>query len=565
MLKGIAASDGYGIGKVLVVKTADLSFESKTSCDKAEETKRYETAVAKFCEDTQAAAARVRVSAGEKEAEIITGHILMIQDPYMDSEIRRHIDEGECAESAVSAVCDMFIGMFGAADEELIRQRATDVADIKTGVLSIMLGRETTDISAAPAGTVLVADDLTPSMTSGIVKQNIAAIITQIGGRTSHSAILARAMEIPAVLSVPNAVSILSDGTDVIVDGCRGEVIAEPTGAEVAGYSAKRDKFNEERAALVKFIGKPTVTADGAHRELVCNVGKDDDIRRALEKDGEGIGLFRTEFMFMDKSSAPSEDEQFETYKKAAVSMKGKPVIIRTLDIGGDKDVPYLGMKKEQNPFLGFRAVRFCLHDPEFYKTQLRAIIRASAFGDVRIMIPLVTNVEEVRAVRRLCVSIMKEFSKKGIEYNKDIKIGVMTETPAAAIIADLLASEADFFSIGTNDLTQYTMAVDRGNPDVAYLYSTYDPAVLRSVKRIIDAAHSAGIPVGMCGEAAADKKMIPLLISFGLDEFSVNPASVLEVRKCISQWNKKDADELTEKVMSLPTQAEVLAALEGI
>lgn len=564
MLKGIGSSEGYGIGRVLLVKEQNLEFTPRTDCNPETELKRYRKAVEEFCIKTENIAERMKTSVGEKEAEIISGHILMIRDPYMNGEIEKLIEGGQCAESALVSVCDMFAMVFSSADDELTKQRAADVNDIKNNILSILLDEEETDISAAPENTVLVAKDLTPSMTSCINKENIVGIITETGGRISHSAILARAMEIPAVQSVLNATEILSEGDMVIADGIEGLVIPDPSQSQIDEYTQKRVKFIEERKALFAFVGKETVTADGIKVELVGNIGKPDDANKVIECDGEGVGLFRTEFLFMDRGSRPNEEEQFEAYKKAALIMKGKPVIIRTLDVGGDKDIPYLEMKREENPFLGFRAIRYCLKNKDLYMTQLRALVKASAFGDIRIMIPLVTCVDEIRAVKAMVKEIMAEYSAIGISYNKDLKIGVMIETSASCLIADLLAKEADFFSIGTNDLTQYTMCVDRGNSDVAYLYSTYNPAVIRAIKHIIECGQKEGIPVGMCGEAAADRLMIPLLISFGLDEFSVSAASVLSTRKAISQWTKSQADMLTKKVLSAVTHQEVLEILKA-
>lgn len=564
MLKGIGSSEGYGIGRVLLVKEQNLEFTPRTDCNPETELKRYRKAVEEFCIKTENIAERMKTSVGEKEAEIISGHILMIRDPYMNGEIEKLIEGGQCAESALVSVCDMFAMVFSSADDELTKQRAADVNDIKNNILSILLDEEETDISAAPENTVLVAKDLTPSMTSCINKENIVGIITETGGRTSHSAILARAMEIPAVQSVLNATEIFSEGDMVIADGIEGLVIPDPSQSQIDEYTQKRVKFIEERKALFAFVGKETVTADGIKVELVGNIGKPDDANKVIECDGEGVGLFRTEFLFMDRGSRPNEEEQFEAYKKAALIMKGKPVIIRTLDVGGDKDIPYLEMKREENPFLGFRAIRYCLKNKDLYMTQLRALVKASAFGDIRIMIPLVTCVDEIRAVKAMVKEIMAEYSASGISYNKDLKIGVMIETSASCLIADLLAKEADFFSIGTNDLTQYTMCVDRGNSDVAYLYSTYNPAVIRAIKHIIECGKKEGIPVGMCGEAAADRLMIPLLISFGLDEFSVSAASVLSTRKAISQWTKSQADMLTKKVLSAVTHQEVLEILKA-
>lgn len=563
MLKGIGVSKGYGIGKTIIIQEKSLEFTPKTDCKPEVELNRYHEAVDTFCKNTTAMAEKIKVSIGEKEAEILNGHILMIKDPYMNSEIEKLINNGQCAESSLTAICDMFAMVFSSSDDELTKQRATDVNDIKDGILSILLGIKEIDISCVPPNTVLVAKDLTPSMTACINKENIVGIVTEIGGKTSHSAILARAMEIPAVLSVPNVASILHDDDLVIVDGNDGTIIQNPTSEQVDDYTKKRVDFIEERKALSKYIGKETITQDGIKVKLVGNIGNPENANSVVEFDGEGIGLFRTEFLFMDRNSAPTEEEQFDAYKKVALIMKGKPVIIRTLDIGGDKDISYLNMKKEDNPFLGFRAIRYCLQNKELYRLQLKALVRASAFGDIRIMIPLVTCIDELRQVKTMIKGIMAELDVENISYNKDLKVGVMIETPSACLIADILAKESDFFSIGTNDLTQYTMAVDRGNPDVAYLYSAYNPAVIRSIKHIIDCAKAENIPVGMCGETASDSLMIPILLSFGLDEFSVSPTSILATRKEISKWTKEKADNITQLVMQQTTEKDILEILK--
>jgi phosphotransferase system enzyme I (PtsI) len=563
MYKGIAASRGIGIGSICVIKEHELTFEKKKIEDTSAEKARFNDAVEAFKAETAAMAEDIRKRIGPKEAEILEGHLVMISDPTMAGEMGKMIDAGQCAESAVEAVCDMFIGMFSKMDDDMMRQRASDISDIKVSLLKLLLGIKDIDISKVPQGTILVAKDLTPSMTSQINKDNVVGIITEVGGKTSHSAILARALEIPAVLSVPDVTTLVKDKDSAIVDGTEGIVYVNPEGDVLSQYVIKREEYIRKQAELKNFLGKETLTADGEAVELFCNIGTPKDAKKAVECDGEGIGLFRSEFLFMDNNHLPTEDEQFNAYKEAAVTMNGRPVIIRTLDIGGDKDIPYLNMKKEENPFLGYRAVRYCLGNKDSYMIQLRAIVRASAFGKVKIMVPLVTCVEELRAVKEMVSEIKKDFDEKNIDYDQNIEVGCMIETPSASLIADILAKEADFFSIGTNDLTQYTMSVDRGNADVAYLYSTFQPSVLRSVKNIIECGRNAGIPVGMCGEAAADPLMIPLLLSFGLTEFSVNPVLVLTARCIISKWSKKEADELAEKVMSLATEAEVVAALK--
>ena len=565
MYNGIGASSGIGIGRVMIIKEQALSYAPTTDATPEQEIERYKQALNKFVEHTMAKAEQMKSSVGEKEAEIIMGHAAMLQDPYMNSEIEKQMQSGSSAEKALETICDMFITMFESTGDELTMQRATDVKDIKKGMLSVLLGIEEADISKAPKGTIIVVDDLTPSMTTGIVKENIAGIITQTGGKTSHSAILARALEIPAVLSVAGVVEKLADGQQVIIDGSKGTVIDAPTEEQLKDYKEKRNKFLKEKEELKKYIGMATATADGRVVELVGNIGNPDNAKQVVECDGEGVGLFRTEFLFMDSDSMPTEEQQFEAYKKAALVLKDKPIIIRTLDIGGDKEIPYLGLKKEENPFLGFRAVRFCLENTQLYKTQLRALLRASAFGNIKIMVPLVTCVDEIRAVKALVKEIMADLDSQGIAYNKEIQVGVMMETSASVMVADLLAKEADFFSIGTNDLTQYTMCVDRGNADVAYLYSVYNPAVLRAIKHIIECGSKEGIMVGMCGEAAADPLMIPLLVAFGLSEFSVSATSVLATRKVISMWTQQEAQQVAQRTMQLETEKEVEEYLRSV
>ncbi len=564
MKKGIAGSAGYGVGKVVIISDAKPEYENRTITDTDAEIKRYDDAVAAFTEKTHAMAEAMKESVGEHNAEILEGHILLLTDPGMDEITKGAIMSGTCAEAAFESTCDMFAGMFQMADDELTRQRATDIGDIKVRMLKILTGTPDVNISEVPAGTILVAEDLTPSMTAGIVKENVAGIITAVGGKTSHSAILARALEIPAVLSVDGIVDKVSDGMTAVVDGCDGICILDPSQEEIDEYQAKREKYLSDKALLEVYRGKDTVTADGVKVHLYGNIGNPEDAKQVAACDGEGVGLFRTEFLFMGASELPSEEEQFQAYKAAAENMEGREVIIRTLDVGGDKDIPYLGLEKEDNPFLGFRAVRYCLQNKDSYRVQLRALLRASAFGDIKIMVPLVTCVDEIRSVKALVKELMAELDAENIAYNKDIQVGAMIETPAASLIADLLAKEADFFSIGTNDLTQYTMAVDRGNAKVAYLYSSYNPAVLRSMKNIIEAANAVGIMVGMCGEAAADPLLIPLLISFGLGEFSVSATSVLATRGTIAKWSKAEADELAAKALSLATETEVAELLKA-
>lgn len=563
MYKGIAGSEGIGIGTVVLIEEHEINIETKRVEETGAEIERLQNAIEKFVADTNVMAEKMDITVGKKDADILRGHIQMLQDPMIEEQISALIiSEKITAEMAVEQVLEQTAEMFSQIPDELLQQRATDFRDIKTRMLKILLGIEDVDISQVPAGTVIVARDLTPSMTAGINPENIEGILTEVGGRTSHSAILARAMEVPAVLSIENICSIAKNGDKVVLDGTSGEAILNPDDETVEKFKKMYSDYQNEKALLKEYAGKPSQTKDGVKVELVCNIGKPADANKAAECDGEGIGLFRTEFLFMDRDSMPTEEEQFEAYKEVAEKMKGKPVIIRTLDIGGDKDVPYLGLEHEDNPFLGFRAIRYCLQRKDIYDIQLKALLRASAFGKIKIMVPLVTGVDELRQVKAMIKDIMAELDKEGVAYNKNIEVGVMMETPAACMMADALAKEAAFFSIGTNDLTGYTMAVDRGNAKVAYLYSTYNPAVLRAIKRIIECGKKEGIMVGMCGEAAADSKLIPLLLAFGLDEFSVSATSVLKTRKTISDCTMDECKALADKVMACVTEEEVLEIL---
>lgn len=564
MIKGIAGSEGIGIGNVVIIEEQEAVIEQKTVTDTEEQIARLQSAIEKFVAKTNAMAEKMEKQVGAKDADILRGHITLLQDPVIEEQISALIISSKItAEMALDQVLEQTAEMFEQIPDELLRQRATDFRDIKSRVIKILLGIEEQNISEVPAGTVLVAHDLTPSMTAGIVPENISGILTEVGGRTSHSAILARAMEIPAVLSIDGICSKVNNGDRICLNGTSGEVEINPDNEVIASYQHMLDEYKKQKDLLKKYAGEPTVTADGTKVELVCNIGKPEDAKKAVECDGEGIGLFRTEFLFMDRDSLPTEEEQFEAYKTVAEAMKGKPVIIRTLDIGGDKEIPYLGLEKEDNPFLGFRAIRFCLERTDIYNTQLRALVRASAYGKIKIMVPLVTGVDELRKVKAMIAEIMNQLDSEGVEYNKNLEVGVMMETSAACIMADVLAKEVAFFSIGTNDLTGYTMAVDRGNAKVAYLYSTYNPAVLRAIKRIIECGKKEGIMVGMCGEAAADHKLIPLLLAFGLDEFSVSATSVLKTRKIISECNMEACKKLADEVMKCTTVEEVLKILD--
>lgn len=533
MLKGIGASQGYGIGTAVVIKDCKLDYSSVKYTSAQQEKERLHGAVDKFINETKSLVEDLKKNAGDKEAEILEGHIVMLQDPFMLSQMEDNIDTGAIAEKAVDTVCTMFIDMFSSVDDELTKQRASDVKDIKDSLLKILLGVKSVDITAVDKGSILIAKDFTPSMTSQINKENVFAIITEVGGVTSHSAILARAMGIPAVLSVLDATEIIKNGEKLAVDGFKGKVLINPTAQELAFYSEKQQEYIKEKESLSEYFGKATITKSGIAKKVYGNIAKAEDVQNVIQNGGEGIGLFRTEFLFMDRESAPTEEEQYEAYSTVAKAMADKEVIIRTLDVGGDKAIDYLSIEKEENPFLGYRAIRYCLDNVELYKTQLRAILRAAAIGNIKIMLPLVTTVEEVVRAKELIEECAKELESEGVSYKK-VPVGVMIETPSAVLISDLLAQHAAFFSIGTNDLTGYTMAVDRGNSKISYLYDVFQPAVLRAIEMTIKNAKKAGIQVGMCGEAATNEKLIPKLVEWGLDEFSVTPSSILATRKNI-------------------------------
>lgn len=553
MLKGVGASSGIGIGTIVCIREESLDYSKVVFQGEAEEKARLKEAVDTFCKVTQEMAEDIRQRVGEKESEILSGQIMMLSDPFMTGQMEEMIASGSCAEAALDSVCQMYIEMFSNVDDELMRQRATDIRDIRTRMLRLLLGVSSVDIASVPAGTVLAAKDLTPSMTVGLKKENISAILTEIGGKTSHSAILARALEIPAVLGIPQVLDQVSDGQQAIVDGESGEVILSPDEDTLKRYTAQWKEQQEQKAMLSVYRDRKTQDADGRNYELYSNIGSVAEAQIALENGAEGIGLFRTEFLFMDRTAMPTEQEQYEAYKAVSDIMQGKEVIIRTLDVGGDKEISYLKMESEQNPFLGWRAIRYCLEESYLFKVQLRALLRAGAeHKNIKIMLPLVTGVQEIRAAKQLLEECKQELAAQGIAYDDNIQVGIMIETPAAALIADLLAKEAAFFSIGTNDLTQYTLAVDRGNAKVENLYTTLHPAVLRSIRSIIRAAKEAKIPVGMCGEAAADPALIPLLLEFGLDEMSVSASSILKTRKIVSQWSQKETEEVEQKAMQL-------------
>ena len=560
MYKGTGASAGIGIGTAVVVEESELVIERREISDIEAEIQRFRSAVDRTIADTERMAQDLASRAGEKEAEIMQGHMLLLADPMLTGEIENAVrNEMVNSETAIENVCNMYAEMFASMGDELMQQRAADMRDIKTRMQRSLMGIQSADIASLPAGSILVARDLTPSMTAGINPANVAGIVTELGGRTSNSAILARALEIPAVVAVTGLLAGVRDGDAIVLDGSCGDVYVNPDEETRNAFAGRRTQLADEKKELERYIGMPSVTRDGIRVEIAANIGRPEDVDKVLQYDGEGIGLFRTEFLFMDREEMPTEDEQLAAYRRVAEAMDGRPVIIRTLDIGGDKEIPYMGLEKDENPFLGYRAIRFCLDRKEdVYKPQLRAILRASAYGNIRIMIPLVTCIEEYRQARALVEEIKGELDSRGIPYKRDIQVGIMVETAAASLIADIFAREVDFFSIGTNDLTQYTMAVDRGNKKVSYLYSAFNPAVLRSIRHIISCAREAGIMVGMCGEAASDPLMVPLLLAFGLNEFSMSASAILRTRRLVTGYSVKELQAVADEAMSFSTAAEI-------
>ena len=564
---GVGAAEGIGIGVAKVVREQKVEVVKKTVSDSEAEVNNFMRVLDITKAETEEMSQALKKNASAKEAEILFGHIMLMSDPMLVDEIVNRIKgESVCAEYVIEEVCNQYAAVFASMDNELMQQRATDMIDIKTRLIKKVLGIENTDLSKLPYGSILVAKDLTPSMTAGLNPDNVLGIVTQFGGKTSHSAILARALEIPAVVGLSNLPEDISDDTDMLLDGESGEVIILPTDNEKSDYENKKKNYDANKEMLKKYRELPSISKDGKKVEIAGNIGSPEDAKKVIENGGEGIGLFRTEFLFMDRDCMPTEEEQFESYKEVATAMEGKPVIIRTLDIGGDKEIPYMGIVQDENPFLGYRAIRLCLdRKDDIYIPQLRALLRASAFGNIKIMLPLITSMDEIREAKALISDIKKELDEKNIAYNKNIEVGIMVETAAASLLADIFAKEVDFFSIGTNDLIQYTMSVDRGNVKIAGLYSPFSPAVLRSINRIITEGKKAGIMVGMCGEAAADPLLIPVLLAWGMDEFSMSASSILKSRQIISGCDSKDLKAKVDKVLEMSTESEIKEYLKKL
>jgi phosphoenolpyruvate-protein phosphotransferase (PTS system enzyme I) len=560
MYKGTGASPGIALGKALVIEHSELNIQKKNIENIEVEVEKLQSAVEKSKVELEQVKERAKVELGEHEAEIFEAHLLVLQDPELiDQTISKIRDEKVNAEFALNEVKDMFVGIFESMDNEYMRERAADIKDVTNRVLRHILGIKVVDLSALSEEVILIAHDLTPSDTATMNKNMVLGFLTDIGGRTSHTAIMARTLEIAAVVGLNDATEKIKDGDFIVFNGETGEVIINPEEESIKEYRDLKAKFDEEKEALKQLIGKASTTIDERHVELAGNIGSPNDLEGLLKNDAEGVGLYRTEFLYMDKEDDfPSEEEQYEAYKAVLEGMDGKPIVIRTLDIGGDKELKYFKMDEEMNPFLGYRAIRLCLDRTDIFKTQLRALYRASIHGKLRIMFPMISSLEELLKAKEIIKEVLAEMDEQGIAYAKDVEVGMMIEIPSAAVISDILAKHVDFFSIGTNDLIQYTCAVDRMNQKISYLYNQFNPAVLRLIKMVIDNAHEEGKWVGMCGEAAGDKRMIPILLGMGLDEFSMSPISILPARKFITSVKYEDMKNFADEILTMGTAEEI-------
>lgn len=567
ILRGIGASEGIGLGQAICIKEEVFDYSHVVYGGAEKEKLRLGKAVEQFLEKTARLLGHNRERmVSQEETDILNGQSAMLQDPFLRSQMDEKMETGQCAEAAVDEICTMYAEIFEGAEEELIRQRATDVKDLRSRLLSLLLGRESVDLAGVPKGSILVVHDLTPSMTVGLNREQIHGIVTESGGKTSHAAILARALELPAVLSVAHACENIQDGDSMIVDGGKGDVLLRPTTDTCIHYQNQQIKYQKQRDQLEVYRNQPTVDGDGRTIQLYGNIAMPHEVDAVLKENGAGIGLFRSEFLFLNRNYIPDEQEQFFAYQRVSHKMGDCPVMIRTLDLGGDKQAGCLHIEQEENPFLGFRAIRVCLKRPEMFCTQLRAILRAGAEQkNLKIVLPMITSIQEVRETKSLLEQCKQELLQRGIPIQEQIPVGVMIETPAAVWIADRLAKECDFFSIGTNDLIQYTMAADRGNTNVERLYSCFHPAVLREIQSTIQTAKSAHIPVGMCGEAAADLRLTPLLLAWGLDGFSVNASAILPLRHQLSLWTRAEAEQVADRVMELETAEEIEQYLQQV
>lgn len=553
MLKGIAASDGIAAAKAYMLVQPDLSF-SETSIDDPEaEIKRLDDAVEASKSELELIKQKATENLGEEEAQVFEAHLTILADPELLGQIKDKIRNDKVnAEAALKSVTDMFIEMFEAmTDNAYMQERAGDIRDVTKRIMSHLLGVTLPNPALIQEEVVIVAHDLTPSDTAQLDRNYVKGFITDIGGRTSHSAIMSRTLEIPAVVGSGSATTDIQEGEMVIIDGINGDALVDPTDAELADYKQKAAEFAAQKEEWARLKDAKSVSADGKEVLLGANIGTPDDVLGANDNGAEAVGLFRSEFLYMNSNELPTEDEQYEAYKAALEGMSGKQVVVRTMDIGGDKELPYLPLPEEQNPFLGYRAIRICLDRQDIFRTQLRALLRASKYGRLAIMFPMIATVQEFKDAKAIFEEEKANLVASGVEVSDDIQVGMMMEIPAAAMIADKLAKYADFFSIGTNDLIQYSMAADRGNERVSYLYQPYNPSILRLIKNIIDASHKEGKWTGMCGEMAGDQIAVPLLLGLGLDEFSMSATSILKTRSLIKKLDSKEMKELADKAVS--------------
>ncbi|TRY25851.1 phosphoenolpyruvate--protein phosphotransferase [Brevibacillus sp. LEMMJ03] len=558
---GVAASSGVAIGKAFLLANPHLQIETVSVEDPSSEIKRLTDALEQAKADLREISERAEREMGPDKAAIFQAHLLVLEDPELVETVKGKIAaEKVNAESALHETAQTFIELFEQMDNEYMKERAADIRDVTKRVLCHLLGVEFAAPSDLAEEVILVAEDLTPSDTAQLDRRYVKGFVTDIGGRTSHSAIMARSLEIPAVVGTTDVTREAAAGATIILDGHEGLVIIDPTPEEIEAYRKKQAEYERQKSELAKLVHTATTSQDGVHVELAANIGSVQDLAGALENGAEGVGLFRTEFLYMGRDDFPSEDEQFQAYKQVLEQMGEKPVVIRTLDIGGDKHLAYMNLPQEMNPFLGFRAIRLCLEQQDLFRTQLRALLRASAYGNLKIMFPMIATLEEFRQAKAVLAEEKQALLDKGIAVSDRLEVGIMIEIPAAALIADQFAKEVDFFSIGTNDLIQYTMAADRMNERVSYLYQPYHPAVLRLIHRVIQAAHAEGKWVGMCGEMAGDPVAIPILLGMGLDEFSMSAGSILPARYQISRLSKETAAAYTDTILSMSTSQEVEA-----
>ncbi|MBU8853823.1 phosphoenolpyruvate--protein phosphotransferase [Priestia megaterium] len=559
-IQGIAASSGIAIAKAFRLENPELTVEKKSVTEVEAEVARLEAALDTSKSELEIIREHARKELGDDKAEIFEAHLLVLSDPELINPIKDKItNENVNAEHALDEVAAMFINMFESMDNEYMKERAADIRDVTKRVLAHLLGVNVSNPSLISEEVVIIAEDLTPSDTAQLNRKFVKGFTTDIGGRTSHSAIMARSMEIPAVVGTKTVMEDIQNGVLVIVDGLDGEVIVDPSEETVKAYEKKAAEYAEQKAEWAKLVNEKTVSADDHHVELAANIGTPEDVKGVLENGGEGVGLYRTEFLYMGREELPTEEEQFTSYKTVLERMEGKPVVVRTLDIGGDKELPYLNLPKEMNPFLGFRAIRLCLEMQDMFRTQLRALLRASVYGNLKIMFPMIATVDEFRQAKAILLEEKAKLQQEGVQVSEDIEVGMMVEIPSSAVIADLFAKEVDFFSIGTNDLIQYTLAADRMNERVSYLYQPYNPAILRLVNMVIKAAHKEGKWVGMCGEMAGDEIAIPILLGLGLDEFSMSATSILKARSQIRQLSKADIEPHLDTILSMSSTEEVI------